>query len=294
MRAVDVQLDVQPVVLQQDARELPGVLPVSGELRRVRKPGLRPVGEDGHEPDAGAFGRVAPSGFVIGVIVIAGAGLAQRIGGDVGVGALRERDRFVEKIVRPRDHAPRARRVDAAGPWAGFGAALLAGDDVGAVQRIVEAAPAGVGGIERVAGVVDRHDELGAGDPRDLVVDVRGVDLKLVADRGEVADGFQECAVLGRIDGLRRALLMPCVDPRLEPAPPFEQRAVLRPEVPDDVRERAPERLGLDPGSGGDLVPDQIVQPFGDVEAADFHSLAHRSLSCIVCPRDRAPRIGTG
>ena len=49
--AVDVQLDVQPVVSQQHASELPVVLPVSGELRRVRE--LRPgaAGEDGREAD---------------------------------------------------------------------------------------------------------------------------------------------------------------------------------------------------------------------------------------------------
>ena len=90
----------------------------------------------------------------------------------------------------------------------------------------------------------------------------------------QVADGFQEPAVLGRVDGLRRALGMPCVDPGLELGPPIEQRPVLRPEVPDDVRERAPERFGRNAGPGCDLVIDQVMQAPGDVEAADFNSVA--------------------
>ena len=74
MLAVDVQLEVQPVAAQQHAVRLLGPPPISGELRRIREPRLRAVGEDGHEPDAGAFRRAAPSGFVIGAIVVAMVG----------------------------------------------------------------------------------------------------------------------------------------------------------------------------------------------------------------------------
>ena len=116
MPAIDVQLDVQPVVAQQHAVRLLGTPPVSGELRRIRELRLRAAGEDGHEPDADTSGLVTPSGFVI--VAIASAGLAQGVGGDGGVGALRERDRLVEKIIRPRDHVPRAHRVDSAGSGA--------------------------------------------------------------------------------------------------------------------------------------------------------------------------------
>jgi hypothetical protein len=50
--------------------------------------------------------------------------------------------------------------------------AALLRDRIGAVEGIVERAPAGIGGIEGVAGVRDRHDELRSRDAGDLVVDV--------------------------------------------------------------------------------------------------------------------------
>ena len=68
---------------------------------------------------------------------------------------------------------------------------------------------------------------------------------------------------------------------RLEPSAPIEQRPVLRSEIPDDVPHRSPEGVGFDTGSGSDLVVDQVVQTPCDAEAADFHSFAHRFLSCI-------------
>ena len=204
--------------------------------------------------------------------------------------AVHERGRLVQELVRPCDHASASRGVESSG----FRLVLVASDDVGAVQRIVEAAPAGVRGIQGVAGVVDRDDELRAGDQGYLVIDVLGLDPEVLAGREQVADGFQEPAVLGRVDGLRRTLRMPCVDPGLELGPPIEQRPVLRPEVPDDVRERAPERFGRNAGPGGNLVVDQVMQAPGDFETADSHSLAHRFLSCIVDPLDPLPRRGTG
>ena len=214
--AVDVQLDVQPVVPQQHARELAGTFSVADELARFREPRPRSAGERRHKLDAFVF-----------------TARVQGIGGDGGVRAVCERGRLVEEIVRPRDHAFASCGVEPSG----LRVVLVSGNDVGAVQRVVEAAPAGVGGIERVAGVVDRDDKLGTRDQRDLVIDVRGLDPEVVAGGEQVADGLQEGPVFGRIDGLCRALCVPRVDLSLEPVSPNEQCAVLRPEFPDDVRE---------------------------------------------------------
>ena len=49
-------------------------------------------------------------------------------------------------------------------------------DRIAAVQRIVQAAPARIGGVEQEAGVEDRHDELRPGGGRDLGVDMVSVD----------------------------------------------------------------------------------------------------------------------
>ena len=267
--AVELQLDMQPVVAQQHAGELSRAFTVPGELPGVREPGSRAVGESGFELHAIATPVPASTA--------ASAALAQGVADDVRVRAVREGRDLVQKLVRPRDHAPASRRVESTG----IRIIVFAGDDVGAVERVVEAAPAGIGGIEGVPGVVDRDDELGTGDERDLVVDVAGLDPEVLAGWKQVTDGFEEGPVLGRIDGARGAFRMPCVDLLLEPVPPIEKGAVPRPEIPYDVRERAPERLRRDPRPGGDFVVDQIMQTPHDLEAADRHSLVHRSRSRI-------------
>ena len=45
-----------------------------------------------------------------------------------------------------------------------FFSAIGFGNDIRAVQRIVQAAPAGIGGVQGVAGVQNGHDQLGACD----------------------------------------------------------------------------------------------------------------------------------
>src|SRR5690606_41464000 len=52
--------------------------------------------------------------------------------------------------------------------------AVFSGDGVGTVERIVKAAPAGVGGIEGKARVAYRNHQLGAGHAGDFVVDPGG------------------------------------------------------------------------------------------------------------------------
>ena len=53
----------------------------------------------------------------------------------------------------------------------------------GAVQRVVQAAPARIRRIQRIACVGDRNHELRSGQDRDLVVDVRGIDAETVQAR---------------------------------------------------------------------------------------------------------------
>jgi hypothetical protein len=86
------------------------------------------------------------------------------------------------------DHALAAHRIEAA---AALGAVVLR-DRVGAVEGVVEAAPAGVGGVQRIAGVVDRHHQLRAGDAGDLGSTLAVVMLKVRPLRLQVADLGQE------------------------------------------------------------------------------------------------------
>ena len=73
--------------------------------------------------------------------------------------------------------------------------AVLLGDGVGAVEGIVERAPAGVGGVEREPRVEDRDDELRPGGAGDLVVNACGADSEVGRLGLEVADVGEELLV---------------------------------------------------------------------------------------------------
>ena len=115
-------------------------------------------------------------------------------------GSPRQRRGLVEERPARADDPLAADLVEAA---SALGAAILR-DGVGAVERVVEAAPAGVGGVERVAGVRDRHDELRPGDAGDLVVHVLRSDRERLRLRQEIADLAQEALVRRRVEGLAR------------------------------------------------------------------------------------------
>ena len=86
----------------------------------------------------------------------------------VDVRAVGERRGFVEEGAGTRDHARAADYVEVSGALRAVGF----GDGVGAVKRVVQAAPARIRGVECVALVRERHDELRAGLRGDFGVDV--------------------------------------------------------------------------------------------------------------------------
>ena len=83
--------------------------------------------------------------------------------------------------------------------------------------------------------------------------------------------------------GCAECCAVPRVDLRLKSIPSVEQRAVLRSEIPDDVlRASARTFVGIDHRYTGAISSfDQVMQTLGDAEAADLHSVVHRSLACI-------------
>src|ERR1700728_4009719 len=50
------------------------------------------------------------------------------------------------------------------------------GYDVGAIERVIEAAPAGIGGIQGIARIADRYHQLRPGDLRDFRIDIGRID----------------------------------------------------------------------------------------------------------------------
>ena len=115
------------------------------------------------------------------------------------------------------------------------------GDHVGAVERVVQAAPTGVGGVERVAGVQDRHDQLRACLGGQFVVHVFGRGFDLFGLGHEVADFFQEGLVSGHVLHWAGVGFVPSVELVLQAVTLGQQGDVLRGEVGHDGVKARPE-----------------------------------------------------
>ena len=102
--------------------------------------------------------------------------------------ALLEREGGIEEFGDAREHLGAALRVvDMAGREH-----AVARDHVGAVKRVVKAAPAGIGGVERVARVGDGHHQLRTADLGDLGIEPLGLDGEVLGLGLEVADLLEE------------------------------------------------------------------------------------------------------
>ena len=197
-----------------------------------------------------------------------------RVGGDIGVAARGERRGFVQDFAGALDDALAARLVVAA---AARRAAVL-GDGVGAVEGVVEAAPTGIGGVESVARVRHRHDELRAGDRGDLRVDVLGAHANLARLGQKIADVAQEALVFGGVEGPSLALAMIPVDTVLQGVAGVEQGAVLGREVAHKPGETGPEGVRRQAGAGQRLLVDEALEGGCDLEAAAVDALRHSGL----------------
>src|SRR5690606_33354957 len=114
------------------------------------------------------------------------------------------------------------------------GAAFF-GDGVGAVERVIQRAPAGVGGVQGEARVHDRHHQLRAGHAGDFFVDVLGGGLEVFGFGQQVADFLEKSLVGSGVVGLTGTSLVPGIDLCLQLVTLGQQRAVLRRQVMDDA-----------------------------------------------------------
>ena len=205
---VDDELGMEAIVLEEDTSALP-VARETDELRAVLELGGAIAGVDGERADAASIGH--------------------HIGGHVLVAALGQREGLVEEIGRIGDNGFAAPGVEA------FGGReiALARNRVGAVERIIEAAPARVRGIERVSGVGHRHHQLRAADRGNLGIEPGGLDGEIGRLVDEIADVLEEALVAVGAGGNRPVLAVPVVDLRLHLVADGEQFAVTRREILD-------------------------------------------------------------
>ncbi len=160
--------------------------------------------------------------------------------GDVCMRGAGQRDSTIQEGGGIRDH-----RLAALGVVrAGGGRRAFSVDDVGAVQRVVEAAPARVRGIQCEAGVADRHHELWARDRRDLGIYVAGLDRERFARFDEVADPDEESAVVRLVESVAAVGLVVLVDLRLNGIALGQQAFIVRCQRADDVFHAGPEVAG--------------------------------------------------
>ena len=186
---VDLDFEVQAIVLEQDCNRLGSRALETDQLGIVTQAAVAAAFE--------ADDQLAVDDFVAGGI-------------DVAAGA--ERCGFVEEGAGEGNHLVATHFVVALALLGAVGFA----DGVGAIERVVQRAPARIRGIQGEAGVHHRHDQLWAGHACDLVIDVLGRGLKVRGFWQQVADVLQEGFVGHRVMGLARVGLVPGIDPRLE------------------------------------------------------------------------------
>ncbi len=184
----------------------------------------------------------------------------------------------IEEGAHPGDDLGAARRVVAAAARR----AVVLGNGVRAVERVVERAPSGIGRVQREAGVEDGHDELRPRDGGDLGIDVAGLDGEGLAFGHDVADLAQKRLGFRAVHRPPLPFAAPVVDPRLHRVADRQKLAIARGEIAEDLGKRAPEPVGLDPGAGQSLALDEVLENGGDLQAVDLDGIGHGTGSSFV------------
>ena len=221
--------------------------------------------------EADQLGVVAQAGVAAALEADQQAGAFDAVAGGVGVGAGSQWRGLVEEGAGEGDDLVAAYLVVA---LALLRAAFFA-DHVGAIQCVVQRAPAGIGGVQGEARVHHRHHQLRAGQVGDFVVDVLGADPEVGRLRQQVTDFLEEGLVGHGIVSLAGAGLVPGVDLRLELVALGQQGAVLRRQFVDHGLDTAPEPVGSEAGPGDGFVVHEVEQHFGDLQATDLNAFSH-------------------
>ena len=147
--------------------------------------------------------------------------------------------RLIEKLFCPRYNLFSPKLVVTAGA---FRTPLLR-DRISPVEGVIEAAPAGIGGVERVAGIGGGNHQLRTRDAGDFVIHLPRGNRKRRRLRLDIADVTQEALIIGRIGCVTPAFRMVSVDPALQIVANRQQGAVARRELTHQPGQTRPKSL---------------------------------------------------
>ena len=182
-----------------------------------------------------------------------------------------ERKVRIQKVAHVADDPGAALCVVAAGA----SRTVIVRDRIGAVERIVQAAPARIGRIQCVAGIVHRHHQLRPGHVRNLRVDVGGGDAECCRFGRKIADVPQERLVGRRVEIRSGMPPVPVVDLRLEQVAPLEELRVARRQTAHERGESAPKGRFVHAGARHCFVVDEAVQRRIDIDVIYADRLWH-------------------
>ena len=181
----------------------------------------------------------------------------------------RERSDGVEHLARLGDDFGAARGIVALAARR----IALVGDRVRAIERVIEAAPAGVGGVQRIAGVGDGDDQLRPGDAGDGVVHILGADGGGGGLGQEIADLAKEGLVSDRVMGLALVGHMPGVDLGLQIVAHRQKRRRAGSEFGENGGEAAPEGVGREARARQRFGIHEVIEFMGDAEACGRNAI---------------------
>mmetsp|Transcript_582 Transcript_582/g.1501 ORF Transcript_582/g.1501 Transcript_582/m.1501 type:complete len:782 (+) Transcript_582:167-2512(+) len=187
------------------------------------------------------------------------------------LGAVCEREGLVEECVSVLEDLGTTHRVVA---LALLGAVGLRRTSISAIESIEKRSPTGVCGVESVARVIHRDDQLRSRGHGDLRVHTLGGNLEGGSLRHDVADRGEECGVVGGIEVILVGKAVR-VDLGLDGITFAEQSLVLGSEFLKQGLERLEDLGGRDAGAWGDLLLEDLAESTVDLEATDTHVVGH-------------------
>ncbi|MCY1524980.1 hypothetical protein D9M68_599430 [compost metagenome] len=244
---VDLDFEVQPMVLQQDGAGCVGRTLIADETRGIAQSALAIPQADEQ------LTAVHP------------------IAAGVGMGAFGQRRGLVEEGAGKSDHSLAANRVVAGT----FLRTAVLGDGIGAVECIVERAPACVGGVQRIARVGHGYDQLWTGLYGQFRVDVGGRGLHLRWLLQQIADLAEEGSIGCHITDRAWVGSVPVVQFALQAVTFGQEGAVLWRQVMHQGIEVPPEGLLVQAGARQRFVVDKGGQLGSHLQAVALHVFGH-------------------